>query len=243
MDSGLDGLKLAANAEDLKRLLSVGFCSAIESRRRVQASGEVVVRIAQGEDAATITYADGCQGVDCAWARAERSRAAVASGCSRVTITFQDRGELHKWLHVNARLVSEQCTGSPKYAACAGAEGTNTQRRLSGVPSAGASDAWESTALAGVPMDAAFEGPSVRQRALLVESGALNETDGRTVSISDVERQDVEDGGKEPLAAASQGDEEAGDVADIDEAIDLACSVFKVRFRLQRRNSVLRAQS
>lgn len=186
------------------------------------------MRIAQGEDAATITYADGCQGAGCAWARAERVRATVASGCSRVVITFRDRGEIHKWLHVKARLVSEQCAGSPRYPKCAGAIGKSPKRRLVGLP---AGDAWygAGVALEGLALDAAFEGRPFSQRALLAVGGAGNDTDGRSVSTGDEEQQDAADDDKEPLAAAYQSDEEDEDVDDIDEPIDLACSVFKVR--------------
>jgi hypothetical protein len=190
-------------------------------RAWVQASGDVQVLVSQGPDQATITYTQGCQGVACAWTRAEHSRVTLPRGCSLISITFTDQGELFKWLHVSARYVSSQCTGDPEYSSC-NATVTAFRRLAAAAP--------ESNVTALLPeiveeelTDTVGRGPG---RKLLVPfSQGLG--DPRVVTLNQIQLQGTENDDS-PLAAPYQSNQEDCPVSDIDASIDLSCSIFKV---------------
>lgn len=182
----------------------------------VQASGDVSIAVLQGDSGGDITYTAGCNNAACTWPRTDTATLPIGAGCAAVSIQFDDAGATNKWLKVDARRTSRQCKGDPEYPSC----NTNS-RRLAALP--GDDDHLPEHTLESLS-DADDDGSGFR-RALLqtgTDTGALTDEEQ-----AEEQRADEESG---PMCETNSSDEENADVNDIDEVVDISCSVFEVRF-------------
>jgi hypothetical protein len=189
----------------------------------------VDVRISQGSDLATVSYTGGCQGTDCAWARADHFRVTIPSRCSLITITFTDQGELFKWLHVSARYVNAQCTGDPEYPSCSVTP--TTTRRLA------ASSEGDTT---GLLPSLAQDGQRTGRELLNVT--ALGVADPRVVTLDQRQRQETESLRDTLLSAPYTSRGEDSPISDIDASVDSKCSIFKVRCKVACASAILKGR-